>query len=131
MPISATTTPGGSVHPNPFRSPLDHPDQIRLDVSGLTAYEVDARGYLKPGVPLTKGGVLVTVGVAVYGCNIEAVKVAANNAPATLAAAPDVDITVDTMVLVNQDILEDCLGRVLTAAEIAGFGLAGSTCKLI
>lgn len=130
MPISVKNTPGGTVHPNPFRGPIDLTSQLRIDVSGLTDNEVDANGYLKPGVPFTDAGVLVGTGDAVHGCNIEAVKIAADNADATLAAAADVDVGVALVCVVNRDILEDCLGRALTADEIAGFSAAGSTCKL-
>jgi hypothetical protein len=131
MPITVTSRPGGVNHPNPFRSPINATMQLRVDVSGLTANEVDVDGYLKPGVPLARDGTLVGAAEAVRGCNVEAVKIAADNAPATLAAANDVDVAVATFVVVSQDILEDILGRVLTAAEIAGFDLAGSHCVLV
>lgn len=48
----------GEVHPNPFLGPVDHRVAIRVDVSGLTSREVDAYGFLKPGVPLRKNGTL-------------------------------------------------------------------------
>lgn len=129
-PVSVTTTAGGSVHPNPFVGPVEHRVAIRIDVSTLTSAEVDADGYLKPGVPFQSTGALVSgAAQSIYGANVEATKIAANNAGATLAAAADVDVAVCTIGAINQDILEDCLGRALSANELAAFGAAG--CRLV
>lgn len=118
---------GGQAYGSPFRGNTDHLASVRLDVSAMTAAEVDAFGYLKPGVPLTRAGVLVGIAPAhVFGCNAEATKVAASNAPADLAAAADRDVGVVVIGVVNRDVLEDILGRALTADEIAGFDRAGS-----
>lgn len=69
---------------------------------------------------------------AVYGCTIEPVKVALTGSATDIAAASTaVDVTVGTIGQINRDILEDNLGRALTAGEIAGFGLAGSRIVLI
>lgn len=129
MPLAITTTAGGTNYASPFVGPVDHVVHIKIDISGLTTDEVDADGYLKPGVPFLSTGLLVTAG-AVYGVTIEAAKVAADNASATLAAATDVLIACATHGIVNRDIAEDNLGRAYAAAEIAGFAAAGSTLKL-
>lgn len=129
MPISITETAGGTSYVWPFVGEMNHPVHIKLDVSGMTSAEIDEDGILKPGVPLTSGGVLVTSG-AVYGVNIEAVKVAAGNAAGDLSGAVDCLIAVGCVGVVNRDAVEANLGRVLAAAEIAGFAAAGSTLKL-
>ncbi len=106
-------------------------DHVKIDVSGLTVDEVDAAGYLKPGVPFSKTGVLVTAGF-VYGVTIEPIKITTPNPTnATLAAiTADPFVACGVMGLVNRDIVEDNLGRALTAAEIAGFDAAGSKLHL-
>lgn len=227
MPITVEKTTGGPVYASPFVGPLNHTAKIDVDLSALTADEIDAKGYLKPGLPLGVGGALVaamtvstpgapaytrvgtsdgtmgsvtgrfgapsetitatciteaanagtfrvegsksgylgiaTVGVAfdspvigftiadgaedwdigdvitvvvtggvndkVFGVVIEPEKVAADNAGATIAALGTQGIVVGLIGAVNRDIVEDNLGRVLTAAEIAGF--TGSPLVLI
>lgn len=133
MPMSVKKTAGGDAYASPFVGPMNHPGTVRLDVSALSTDEVDAKGYLKPGVPLKSGGVLLdgTVGEYVWGVNIEATKVAESNAAGDLAAAVDRDVTLGLIGVVNRDIIEDNLGRALTANEIAGFAAAGSLIRLL
>ena len=130
MKVTPTAT-AGEVHPSPFVGPTDHPVAIRVDVSALTAAEVDSKGYLKPGVPLTRAGILPGIAPAfVFGCVAEAVKVHTDNT--TLAGVTaDVDVTVFVIGAVNRAILEDSLGRVLTADEAAAFDRAGSKIALL
>lgn len=128
MPLRITNTAGGTSYANPLVGGVDHVDHVKLDVSGMTTAEVDADGYLKPGVPLTKAGILVASGF-VYGITFEAVKIADNNA-GLASDTSDPLIAVAVVGLVNRDIVEDNLGRVLAAAEIAGFDAAGSKLAL-
>lgn len=132
MPMSITNTAGGNSYGNPFVGPIDHPDHLRIDVSALTTDEVDTYGNLKPGVPFTKTGLPVTTGLFVYGVTIEAVKIVPNAPTNTSLGLVTVDplVAVATIGLVNRDIVEDNLGRALTAFEIAGFDLAGSKLAL-
>jgi hypothetical protein len=133
MPMSVLKTAGGIGYGNVFIGGVNHPAQIKVDVSGLTIAEVDQFGYLKPGVPLTKTGTLVGAAPAfVYGVTIEAQKIVPDNPTDVSLAAVTVDpiITVNTVGHVNRDILEDNLGRALTADEIAGFDAAGSKIAL-
>lgn len=130
MPIAINSTAGAVAHAPVFVTGPLNTDVVKVDVSALTSAEIDTYGYLKPGVPLLQTGLPVTAGGAVYGVTIEAIKVAASNAGADIAAAVDPFVAVGTIGTVNRDIAEDNLGRVYTAAEIAGFGLAGSTLKL-
>lgn len=125
--IRITKKAGGTSYGNPFISPVNHPANVLIDVSTLTTDEVDSKGYLKPGVPVNKTGDLVTAGF-VYGVTIEATRIAEDNTD--LANAPDVFVAVATIAQVNRDIVEDNLGRALTAAEIAGFDAAGSKLSL-
>lgn len=130
MKVTATAT-AGEVHPNPFVGPINHTVGIQVDVSTLSTDEVDQYGYLKPGVPLTSGGILVGAAPAfVFGCVVEAVKVADDNSNLA-GVTTDVEVAVATICQINRDILEDSLGRVLTANEIAGFDRAGSKCVLL
>jgi len=129
MPIAITATTGGDAHAPVFKvGPLDT-DVVKVDVSTLTTSEVDTAGFLKPGVPFLKTGLLVTAG-AVYGVTIESIQVAASNAAGDIAAAVDPFVTLGTFGTVVRDIAEDVLGRAYTAAEIAGFDVAGSKLHL-
>lgn len=219
MPITVETTTGGPVYASPFVGPLNHTAKVDVDLSALTSDEIDAKGYLKPGVPLSAAGALIAaltksspaaavadggntgdgtvsapvgaygaptetvtltctqaaanggtfrvegdksgylgdavVGVAfdspvisftisdgaadfivgdkftiavtggvndkVRGVTIEPEKVAADNAAGTIAALGTVGIVVGLIGALNRDIVEDNLGRVLTADEVAGF----------
>jgi len=129
MPISIRKTAGGLAHAPVFVGKILNTDVVKVDLSDLTSNEVDADGYLKPGVPFAKNGELVGSAVPVWGVTIEAIKVAADGLEATLDAATDCFIAVG-FGLVNRDIAEDNLGRAYTADEIAGFDLAGSNCRI-
>lgn len=133
MPLAIETTAGGRAYANPFIGGVDHPAQIKVDVSGLTTDEVDEFGYLKPGVPLAKTGILVGASPAfVYGVTFEAQKIVPSNPTNDTLAAVTADpiITVNTVGHANRDVIEDNLGRALTADEIAGFDRAGSKIAL-
>lgn len=133
MPIGITTTAGGLAHSPVFVGEIQGTDMVKVDISDLTTKEVDADGYIKPGVPLDKSGNLVGSAVAVWGVTIEAIKLNHATIPPT-----DVSLAADTGTsavavgfgLCNRDIMEDNLGRALTADEIAGFDLAGSNCRI-
>ena len=58
MPLSVTNTVAGTIHPSPFLGPIDHAVPVRVDVSELSTNEVDTHGFLKPGVILTREGLL-------------------------------------------------------------------------
>lgn len=148
MPMSVNdVATGGEVHANPFIGPINHSATVRVTPADFTTAEVDSKGYLKPGVPLAKDGTMINAYAAgppvvpadyVYGVTIEAVKIANSNSVADLGAAPAVDVAVAVIGAVNRAIVEDNLGRVLTAAEVDGFtgasgdvGSAGSKVALI
>lgn len=127
--IKVERTVGSVTYGAPFVGPMQHTAAINVDLSALTAAEIDAKGWLKPGIPLSKAGALVGVGVKVFGVVIEAAPVAADNATATIAALGVVPVVVGVLGAVNQDIAEDNLGRAYTAEEVAGF--AGTPLALL
>lgn len=117
---------GGQHIPVPFVGPVEHTVSVPVDLSALTDDEITSDGFVKPGVPLTKAGILVASG-SVFGLTVDYVKVADDNAADTIAALGTVDIPVATICQVNQDVAEDILGRAYTGAELAGMapGLSG------
>lgn len=130
-PIRVTTPSGSGLdYANPFIGPVDHTLQVAVTLSGLTSAEIDSYGYLKPGVPFAADGTTVGAGEYVYGVTVEAVKVANDNATATIAALTTQQVALAIIGMVNRDVVEDMLGRAYTAAEIAGFALAGSLLRL-
>lgn len=133
MPINIDTTAGGEAHSPVFVGEILNTDVVEVDISALSTSEVDAAGYLKPGVPFNKAGDLVATGEPVWGVTIEAIKL-------PLGTIPPTDTTLDNDTgtcpvtigfgLINRDLAEDVLGRAYTADEIAGFDLAGSNCRI-
>ncbi len=131
MPITSMKKTGGATHAPVFVGEILATDEVRVVVTALTTAEVDGDGYLKPGVPFTKAGALVGAGGFVYGVTIESVPVAASNSAADLAAATTaIPVAIGTIGTINRDIAEDNLGRAYTAAEVAGFDVAGSKLHL-
>lgn len=130
MPTRIQTTAGGLAHAPVFVGKILATDVVKVDISDLSTNEIDANGFLKPGVPFAKDGELVGSTVPVYGVTIEAIKVAAGNASGDISGAVDCFVALGTHGIVNRDIAEDNLGRVYTANEIAGFALAGSNLHL-
>lgn len=57
-PISTSKTEGQPVYGSPFVGPVNHTAPIDIDLSTLSDDEIDARGYLKPGIPLTTNAAL-------------------------------------------------------------------------
>jgi len=132
VPIKITETILSSeTYASAWLGPVDHLVQVLIDVSALTNAEVDAAGWLKPGVPFTRAGVLVGASPAfVYGVTIEPTKIHTDNT--TLAAVTtDVWVGLGVIGVIIQDMAESMLGRAYTANEIAGFDRAGSKIVLI
>lgn len=126
-----TTAAGKPQIPPPFVGPVNHTVPIQVDITQFTAKEIDDNGYLKPGVPLTKAGAMLVATNFVFGVTVDYKKVAPSNSATDIAAAGNQDVPVVTICQVNQDVAEDILERAYTAAEIAGFDLAGSKCVLL
>lgn len=121
----------GEVYANPVIGKADHTAPVLVDVSALTAAEVDEDGYLIPGVVLKRNGTVIAAPVAAatpgYGIVHEAVKVADSNVAGVLAVADNVTVAVVTIGQVNRAIIEDNLARALNANELAAFDQAGSS----
>ncbi len=130
MPLSKRTLFTGEQPYHPvFQGRVDHTHQIAINVTALTSAEVDANGYLKPGVPFAADGTSVGAAEAVLGVTIEPIKVAAGNTAPDLAAADATfQIALGIEGVVNRWLCESNLGRALTANELAGFALA--PCKI-
>lgn len=139
MPLTRRSlATAGEIYPLPFVGPHDHTHALAVNVGALTTAEVDADGYLKPGVPLNASGALIateatpgTTTDSVFGVTVEPIKVAESNAAADLTAAGTMDIALVTIGQVNRAVVEDILGRVLTADEVAAFSNAPCTVKLL
>lgn len=125
------TTQSGATYISPFMQTHRSPDQVSVDVTAFTSFEVTADGCVKPGVPIRKvagsNGTLITAAAQIVsGVTVELTKVAATNGAADLTAAGVVQLVIGREGMVSRSLMEEMLGRVLTANEIAGFGLAGS-----
>lgn len=118
---------GGVGYATPFVGPVDHTEVIVVDLASMTAAEVDAKGYLKPGVPLAADGKLVGEDGVVHGVTIEPLKVT----DASGDRYSSMPVALAVIGAVNKDIIEDNLGRALTADEVAGFSAAGCLIRLI
>lgn len=134
MPMNVSQpTSESSSYSLPFVGPIDHTAQIEIDITALTDDEIDAKGYLKPGVPFRRDGTLVSGGGQfVFGVTIEPLKVADSNSATDIAAASAArNVAVATICQVNRALAEDQLGRAYTANELAAFDAAGSRCVLL
>lgn len=126
MPIGITNTAGAGTYGNPFVGPAAGPLHVQVDISALTAREVDARGYLKPGVVLTRGGLLPGLSnTDVVGVVPEAIKIADGNT-ALAGVTADPFVVVYTIGMVNRDVIEDNLESAMSANEIAALDTAPS-----
>lgn len=128
------TATGGTGYTDPFVGRPGPAANLLVDVSTLAYHdgtgEVDAQGYLKPGVALTAAGATCAATAAAFGVVPEATKLNLATIPptdASLANETDQFVGVFTSGLLNRDIIEDNLGRALTATEINSLGAtAGS-----
>lgn len=132
MPLrSATLTSPGNVYGRPFDGPTDNFAQGVIDITALTADEIDSFGYIKPGVPVRQVsagvfGLVSGAGQSIFGIVPEYLKVAAGNDSTSIAAASAAfPIGIVTICSVRRGIIEENLGRVLSADELAAFAAAG------
>lgn len=110
--------------------------QVVVDISELTTAEVDADGYLKPGVAFKKDGTVAdgTSGEFIYAVNPEPQWIGHATIPPTDASlAADTGVAhlgMGTVGEVNRDVAEDNMGRAYNANELAAFNAAGSHISL-
>lgn len=130
MPLRVSTTTGTSTYGNPIVGQPGPLLQVVVDISELTTAEVDADGNLKPGVMFEADGGQPDGTGPVYAMNLEPISIGHATIPPT-----DVSLAADTGTvpigmtvggIVNRDIVEDNLGRAMTANELAGLVAAGS-----
>lgn len=134
--LSVKKTAGGTGYGPPFVNMLGL-QQIVVDVSALTIDEVDADGYLKPGVAFRKDGILITGTTSsdyIYAVNPEPQYLhLATIPPTNISLAADtstVPLGMGTIGEINRDVAEDNMGRAYTANELAAFDRAGSHISL-
>lgn len=132
MPLaSKTISSAGKIYGRPFEGAVEHRAQVTIDVTALTSAEVDSKGYLKPGVPFRQvsagvAGLVNAAAQVIFGVSIETIKVANGNAAGDLSGASTAfPIALATICQVRRGIIEDNLGRVLSANELAAFVAAG------
>jgi hypothetical protein len=132
MPLKIKKTDGGTTYGPVFIGDILGMQQVLVDVSTLTTDEVDADGFLKPGVAFQKDGTLVSAGSGqfVYAVNPEPQDLQLATIPPTnTSLGNDVKlfpVGMGTIGEVNRDIAEDNLGRAYSANELAAFNAAGS-----
>lgn len=130
MPTIISKTAGDTAYGSPFIGAVQNVLHVKVDVSTLTSREVDADGYLKPGVPFALDGLLLGASNTKRVCMVvEATKIAPNNT-GLASITNDPFVACATIATVNRDIIEDNLGGNLTTDEIAALNGVGSTIVL-
>lgn len=129
MPLRVSTETGTSSYGNPLVGHLGGLLQVVVDISELTIAEVDADGNLKPGVMFKSDGTQPDGSGFVYAINPEPISIGHATIPPTdVSLAADtgtVPIGMATSGIINRDIVEDNLGRAMTANELTALATAG------
>lgn len=132
MPLRIKKTVGGTTYAPVFLGEILAMEQVLVDVSELTTDEVDADGWLKPGVPFKQDGTLADGSGCIYAVNPEPQDLMLDTIPPTNTSLGNDTKTfplgMGTMGTVNRDVIEDNLGRALTANELTAFATA--PCKI-
>lgn len=121
MPILIETTTGGTAYASPFLSDLaGNVIHVQVDVSLLTTSQVDANGYLKPGVVLPSHG--GAFGSANGTAQVETATVAgtigssgAGNITVTITSDYYDDPYVVSVAVANDDTASQVAGKIRTA----------------
>ena len=116
MPLSVSSTAGGTAYVEIRVGSAHNIHQELLDVSAITA---DADGYIAPGLPIISGG------GAVSGADQTATGVVGPEPVKEGAADHFGNVILDGAL--NQDAIEDNLGRVLSANELTALSNGGFT----
>lgn len=132
MPAHIKKTAGGTTYAPPFLGEILAMEQVLVDISELTTDEVDADGWLKPGVPFKQDGTLADGSGHIYAVNPEPQNLRMAVLPPTNGTLSGDTRTyplgMGTIGTVNRDVIEDNLGRALTANELTAFATA--PCKI-
>lgn len=118
MPLTFTSTAGGTGFVDVRAGAYNNVHQAKIDVSALTS-ETDADGYLPPGTPLLAAGGPVSGAdqTAPYVVGPEAVKVG--------AADHFANVIIDGPL--NRDAIEDNIGATLSANQLTALANGGFT----
>lgn len=132
MPIGVKKTTGTTGYGHPIVGDALGLLQVVVDISELTIAEVDADGYLKPGAMFKSDGTQPDGTGFLYGVNPEPIKIVDYVPTDILLAADTATIPVGMVTggIINRDVVEDNLGRAMTANEIAAVTAAGSNFTL-
>lgn len=128
MPIGVKKTTGTTGYGHPIVGDALGLLQVVVDISELTIAEVDADGYLKPGVMFKSDGTQPDGTGFLYAVNPEPIKIV-DYVPTDILLAADtatIPVGMVTAGIINRDVVEDNLGRAMTANEIAAVTAAGS-----
>jgi hypothetical protein len=132
MPMHVKKTAGDTTYAPVFIGEILAMEQVLVDVSELTTDEVDADGWLKPGVPFKQDGTLADGSGCIYAVNPEPQNLHLATVPPTNTSLSNDTKTyplgMGTMGTVNRDVIEDNLGRALTGNEVTAFATA--PCKI-
>ena len=132
MPMHVKKTAGTTTYAPVFLGEILAMEQVLVDVSELTTDEVDADGWLKPGVMFKQDGTQCDGSGALYAVNPEPQNLHLDTVPPTNTSLGNDTKTyplgMGTMGTVNRDVIEDNLGRALTANELTAFATA--PCKI-
>lgn len=136
MPLQVSKSTGTTTYGHPFVGKVLGLQQVVVDISELTTDEVDADGWLKPGVAFKKDGTLAdgTGSEFIYAVNPEPQNIFHSTIPPTNTSLGNdtrtLPLGMGTIGEVNRDIAEDNMGRAYTANELAAFNAAGSMIHL-
>lgn len=128
MPLSVVKTAGTTTYGHPIVGTPGPLLQVVVDISELTEAEVDPDGFLKPGVSFKSDGTQPDGSGFMYAMNPEPIKIVDYVPTDALLAADTATIPVGCVIggVINRDIVEDNLGRAMTANELAAAIAAGS-----
>lgn len=136
MPLQVSKSVGTTTYGHPFVGKVLGLQQVVVDISELTTDEVDADGWLKPGVAFKKDGTVAdgTGGEFIYAVNPEPQNLFHATIPPTNTSLGNdtrtLPLGMGTIGEVNRDIAEDNMGRAYNANELAAFNAAGSMIHL-
>lgn len=128
MPLSVVKTAGTTTYGHPLVGDSGPLLQVVVDISELTIAEVDADGFLKPGAMFKSDGTQPDGSGFLYAINPEPIKIIDYVPTDVLLAADTATIPVGmvTAGVINRDVVEDNLGRAMTANELTAAVAAGS-----
>lgn len=119
-----TTQAAGESYASAFIGPVDHRRNVNVDVTALPADTgsggaLDENGVLKPNYPLRDTGAPISGPGQRAVVTVEGSKLLKDNVAATIAAGGTRMIGCADRGAINRRIMEDTMGRVLTADEIS------------